>query len=499
MTGRVIVSNRDALRSLYGEDGFRHVEAYLNTFAASYRGEGYHSQIVWLDDKNRMDKIGARAVDTPTSAVQNKGAVDAVYKKLAPYYLTIVGGPDIVAQPRLKNPVKDRDPDVPSDLPYASETGWPGDLPNISSFLNVNRRVGRIAGITGSKDPSYLVKAIEGAILTSPRNRDVFTEMPFAVSADDWKVSSRLTIKDIFGGDRRLNLSPPDGPVWPKELANRLCHFVNCHGGDGNHRWFGQGNKKMPVAFDSQLMEGALKAGVVMSTECCYGAQLYSVAANPIMPICNRYLSQGASAFCGSTTTAYGPANARGAADHITGDFLVYLLDGNSAGDSMLLARWFFKSIYTTFEPVSLKTFAQFYLLGDAAAVPVLPLSEEERQMRNERRLSPLNLPKATDREISIADPDPSAQPPQDIYLKLISIADREGVKEPEIVTCPVTARESMAGVRREVPAEERVYLIYDRGGDVSDDAPFETTRIISVTERNGEIVSEEIYESKGR
>ena len=76
------------------------------------------------------------------------------------------------------------------------------------------------------------------------------------------------------------------------------------------------------------------------AVECCYGAELYdSVILGLPLPICQRYLIQGAYGYFGSSTIAYGPADGNGAADLITQYFLVAVLDGASIGRAALTAR----------------------------------------------------------------------------------------------------------------------------------------------------------------
>ena len=73
------------------------------------------------------------------------------------------------------------------------------------------------------------------------------------------------------------------------------------------------------------------------AVECCYGAELYdSVTLSLPMPICQRYLIQGAYGYFGSSTIAYGPEEGNGAADLITQYFLLAMLDGASLGRAAL-------------------------------------------------------------------------------------------------------------------------------------------------------------------
>jgi len=74
-----------------------------------------------------------------------------------------------------------------------------------------------------------------------------------------------------------------------------------------------------------------------MTTECCYGAELY----NPIfsaLGMCNTYLGSKAYAYFGSSNTSYGDTTATARADMICQYFCKHLLSGTSAGSACLQA-----------------------------------------------------------------------------------------------------------------------------------------------------------------
>ena len=109
------------------------------------------------------------------------------------------------------------------------------------------------------------------------------------------------------------------------------------------------------------------------AVECCYGAELYdSVTLSLPLPICQRYLIQGAYGYFGSSTIAYGPEEGNGAADLITQYFLLAMLDGASLGRAALLARQQFVQQTAELDPVDLKTLGQFNLLGDPSVHPAV-------------------------------------------------------------------------------------------------------------------------------
>ncbi len=99
-----------------------------------------------------MRRCRGKKVSSPGNERQSKDAVDAIYKALEPDYLVLIDGPDVIPHLTLNNPVpKDKDPNVPSDLPYASDASYTSR--DAAKYAAVTRVVGRIPGITGAKEP----------------------------------------------------------------------------------------------------------------------------------------------------------------------------------------------------------------------------------------------------------------------------------------------------------------------------------------------------------
>lgn len=439
MTTKVIVSNRSALSALYGND-ISFVDAALNTLIGSDQRRGINTQVVYLDDKVRMQQLKAPPVSNAGSDQENKAAIDGVYNALIPDYLAILGAPDIVPMQRLTNPTPaDGDPNVPSDLPYACSGGY---SQNISSFLNPTRVVGRIPGINGSKDPTALVVAINTASSMQTRDRALYAAPYLAISAAVWQGSSTTSTSNIFGNAAALQLSPPSGSNWTAKQLGALSHFVNCHGGSNDPQWYGQQGSSYPVAMQATQINGNLPMGVIVAAECCYGGQLYA-PGNKTPGICNTYMANRAAAFCGSSTIAYGPPVGQGQADLITQFFLVNLLNGASGGRSMLQARQQFIRQVAPLGGSDLKTIGQFNLMGDpatqAVSAPMQPLAkgmpeasdwEYQSFLRSERR-------KSLSREGSILpyiagwlEEDQSAKPTSAVKEQLEKLARDFGLKE---------------------------------------------------------------------
>ena len=362
---KVIVTHRGALRAKYKAGGWKRIQAALQALIAADAARDVQTEVVFLDAKTEIKRVGGAAVTSPLDARQTKQAIDAVARSKLPAYLMILGGPDVVAMQSLKNPTGDEDPDVPSDLPYACTAPYSRD---IEKFLAPARVVGRLPGITGDTDPGYLVALIERATRWSTQRASRYRK-PFGVSAHAWRGSTSKSLRKVFGS-AELEISPEAGPTWRKTLLGRLAHFINLHGALSSPSFYG--DPDFPEAHRADVLAGRIREGTVVAAECCYGAELY-VPGEIGTSICNAYLAEGAYAFLGATTIAYGPADDNGAADLICQDFFRYLLEGASTGRALLQARQEFMRKSAPIDPIDLKTMAQFHLLGDPSIHPVKP------------------------------------------------------------------------------------------------------------------------------
>lgn len=399
MDDKVIVTNRGELTKKYGSKGFAAIRKALATLSAADKKRGITSRVVYLDDKVSMTKIGGKAVLNASDPQENKAAIDSVFKATNPAYLMILGAPDVVPHQDLDNPTYSLpdDPDKPAwgDLPYACDVPYSRDPAN---FVGPSRVVGRLPDLVRASDPSYLVALLKTAATFRSRSPDDYAQY-FGLSASVWKGSTRLSLKSIFGNADGLLLAPPSGPKYPGGELRARAQFINCHGGDASPEFYGQKGNSYPPSLTAQTTLGQIAEGTVAAVECCYGAQLYDSATLAIdPPICQSYLRQGAYAFLGSTTIAYGPADDNGAADLICQYFLRNVLEGASVGRAALLARQQFVGNTAQMDPVDLKTLAQFCLLGDPSVQPVarpksagvpkgLSAEDAERFSRAERRV----------------------------------------------------------------------------------------------------------------
>ena len=379
---KVLVSNRAALKSKYGTKGLGRIEKAIQALVESDAGRGFETRVLYLDRASDMKPLEAPRVKKSGDRRQVKQAIDAVYEALEPAYLVLLDAPDVLPHQNLKNPVRDEDPNVPSDLPYASSAPY---STNPEDFIAPSRVVSRIPGIRGNGDPEYLISLLKGAGAWTSLNRKSY-ESHFAVSAAVWKGSTRKTVTKLFRTTKALELSPPDGPRWTKSRLKRRTHFFNLHGALEDENFYGEARGAFPEAHVAPHLEGRVRAGTLVAAECCYGAELYDPeAAGLHMGIANTYLGEGASAFFGSTTVAYGPEDDNAAADVLCQLFVKEVLEGASVGRAALQARQSYVAAQPSLGPIDLKTLAQFLLLGDASVHPVRR-AKKAAPARKERR-----------------------------------------------------------------------------------------------------------------
>lgn len=370
MVDKLIVTNRAALRRKYSARGLAKVTAAVKVLVAADRKRGLITRLIALDSA-AMKRYGA-AVTDPSSARQNKRAIDSLYRALRPHYLLILGSIDVVPHQDPKNPVfaddQEDDPVAWGDLPYACDTPYSRD---ITKFIGPTRVIGRLPDMTGAREPSHLLACLKTAATYQRRPLVQYLDY-FALSAQVWKKSSALSLANIFGNARKLLLAPPTGSAAASRKLGPRSHFINCHGALADPRFYGEDKKGMPVALDSTDLRGRIREGTVAAVECCYGAELYNPSAlRQPAPICQSYLAQSAYGYFGSTTIAYGPAAGNGAADLITQYFLLEVQAGHSLGLAALKAQQHYVEQVNELDPIDLKTLAQFYLLGDPSVQPV--------------------------------------------------------------------------------------------------------------------------------
>jgi hypothetical protein len=372
MYDKIIVTNRKRLLSKYGNEGFKTISQALTVLGNADKRRGISSNIVYLDDSADMKKVRGKAVTDALDPLQNKKAIDSVFKFYNPHYLMILGAPDVLPHQDLDNPAReDGDDHAWSDLPYACDAPYSQDP---ARFVGPTRVVGRLPDLFGANESSYLISLLKVATEYKMRSPDDYM-LYLGLSAGIWQGSTQLSLYNIFGNADKLLIAPPSGPNYPNgELRNRM-HFINCHGGEAKPAFYGQRDKNdqsFPESLTTQSTNGTIVEGTVAAVECCYGAELYdSITLGIDIPICQSYLQQGAYGYFGSTTIAYGPDNTNAEADLICQYFLLKVFEGASLGHAALMARQLFVRDNAQMDPFNLKTLAQYCLLGDPSVHPI--------------------------------------------------------------------------------------------------------------------------------
>ncbi len=367
---KVIVTNSSALKAKYLKH-YPRVRDAIDALIAANIGLGITTRLVALDDGPTMKRMGAAPVLDPEDHRANKAAIDAVWTHNRPDYILIIGAPDIVAHQNLFNPVyapgDDDDRFAPSDLPYACDAPY---SQQIADFRGPTRVVGRIPDLNGSGDAHYIERVLHVAATYRERPASRYASY-FGLTAAVWRKSTALSLSKTFGNAAALHESPPGGPGWRASQLEPLAHFINCHGGSADTKFYGQSGRSYPVAMESPRLDRKIRNGTIVAAECCYGAQLFDPGIPGDMGICNRYLRLGAYAFFGSSTIAYGPSEGNGSADLICQSFIQRVLAGASTGRATLEARLAFVMQATHLDPTDLKTLAQFNLMGDPSITVV--------------------------------------------------------------------------------------------------------------------------------
>ncbi len=440
---KVIVTNGAALRAKYGASF--DLAATVKPLIDADRRRGTTTRVVDLADAATMKQLGGTAVSRPKDPKQNKDAIDAVFKKLRPHFLVLLGSVDVIPHQDLRNPMRgDGDAQALGDLPYACEARYSR---RVADFRGPTRVVGRLPDATGAKRPAALKAAIATAAKAKSRPRSAYDDA-LGITARVWKDSTALSLRNTFGSAREMKVSPTAGPRWQAPVLARRMHFINCHGAAVDPLFYGEAGGEYPTSHSAAYVEGKLAEGTVASAECCYGAELYDAAdSGGQAGIVSTYLANGAYGFFGASTIAYGPAAGNGAADLICQYFLQRVLAGASLGRAALEARQRFVRNSTVLDPVDLKTLAQFSLMGDPSIVPVRrPAGDREARRAN---LHALGLSLEAGRSFA----EPKRSTPKASQEALAALRDELGMGDAEVTSysveaAPVVARAAAAAGR---------------------------------------------------
>ena len=367
---KLIVTNEAALRRLYGKK-ISLVRSAIRDLRAADKRRGIDTRFIRLDSRQDANRCRFRRVARTHDERAVKDAVDHLWRLIKPRYLMILGGPDIVPHQTLRKGLDlEDDPSVPSDLPYACDAPYSDDA---TDFLSPTRIVGRLPGVTGVRDPAALVAALRVATRWRPRPRRLF-DRPLAVSVKIWRQATIISLLDVFGSAKDLQLVPPKSFRWTDPQIRRRAHFLNCHGVDGEGIFEGEEGDDFPLAHTSPYVARKIREGTVAAAACCYGGQLYDPAVERSKePIVNAYLRSGAYAYFGSSTSVWGNQFNAELGDLLCQLFFGRVRTGVSAGRAVLEARLQYLKTHDPLQPVDVLTLAQFNLFGDPSVHPILP------------------------------------------------------------------------------------------------------------------------------
>ena len=475
---KVIVTNGAALKAKYGASF--DLAATVKPLIDADRRRGTTTRVVDIADAATMRDLGGTAVKKPKDPKQNKDAIDAVFKKLRPHFLVLLGSVDVIPHQDLRNPMRgDGDAQALGDLPYACDAKYSRQ---VADFRGPTRVVGRLPDATGAKLPAALKAAIATAAKAKSRPRSAYDDA-LGITARVWKDSTALSLRNTFGSAREMKISPTAGPRWQAPFLSRRMHFINCHGAPVDPLFYGESGGNYPTAHSAAYVGGKLAEGTVASAECCYGAELYDASeAGGQAGIVSTYLAGGAYGFFGASTIAYGPAAGNGAADLICQYFLQRVLAGASLGRAALEARQRFVRNASLLDPVDLKTLAQFSLMGDPSIQPVRrPAGDREARRAN---LLALGLSLEAGRSFAA---EPKRSTPKASEKALAALRKELGLADAEVTSyavepAPVVARAAAAAPS----APDAIHVLTS----ATDAGPIKQVRAVVATERGGEIVA---------
>ncbi|PKW19200.1 C25 family cysteine peptidase [Saccharopolyspora spinosa] len=418
MAIKIIVTNYSALRNKgYTESGIKSIQKELAALIKADKDRGITTTVVDVSNNDDVAHHNAPVVTSEKDEKQSKDTIDKVFHSAKPDYLMILGSSDVIPHQTLNNPhtnhheSSDVDLTVPSDLPYASETSYGDGGKEAKNYNNPSRVVGRLPDLTDGHDLAHLVRLIQLAAKSVPSPRKEYDNY-FGLSAEVWKEGSARDLTYLFGNSTALHLVPPETSPWkPPTPLGALIHFVSCHGTFSNPEWFGEskdggGNEIPPLAMASDDIKQNITYGTIAAPQCCYGAELFSTKTSPGIPLCSTYLDNGATAFFGSTNVAFAQQGSCKYADLITRTFIEEALKGQSIGYAALKAQQDYVKQNSSLNPFSLKTLAQFILLGDPSLKPVeLPpqVAETDTQSATaDRRRQALIAARTLERGVSV-------------------------------------------------------------------------------------------------
>jgi len=412
-TVKLSVTVKRRLERKYDRAAVVKINRAVGDWIAADAKRGIRTVHVAVDDGPAMRALGANPITGNPTAAKVKRAVDELWMQLNPDYLAILGSEDIVPMFHVPNPSYDPGGDddrkVPTDNPYASSS--PFRASKRSSYLVPDRVIGRIPDMVSDGDPSWFVDYLATAASWVSQPASVYAGA-YAICCDEWRGAGEASTRYIGEPASQLLISPPisdDTGASSQRLGARL-HMIKCHGAQLDPKFYGQQDRRYPVALTSETLKSRLNRSTIAAAMCCYGAQVYSpadpAATDPgKWPLASTYLRKGAYGFVGSTMIAWVGVPQMMCADWIVAGYLKGLLGGASQGRALLeskqdYVRWITQQGHAP-DIADEKTLIEYVLLGDpsihpvsaapaiarrmvraARALPILALAAQERRQR---------------------------------------------------------------------------------------------------------------------
>ncbi len=397
----VIMTSRQNLEQKYGENTASVVIEAMRDLAFKIISlPGWNGCVFVPDDPQSTQEFNLTPVSKP-DAWKLKLALTDLDKVLAARgemigALLIVGGDEIVPFHLLPNPTDDSDLNVPSDNPYATIDEnyfiqkWPvGRLPDergndagylLEQLRFLNNEYDVKVKTKKSHESNPFVQWLDTLNLSIGRfSSRLQRSNNLSCTAEVWKSPSSFVFS-IIDRAERIKTSPPvtNSNLLNGQTSNPKYAYFNLHGLKESPEWYGQKDlarreqgAEYPVALLPENFTPASSAPMLVLSEACYGANILEKKVNESIAL--NFLASGSRAFVGSTCIAYGSVSKPLiAADLLAWHFWKFIVDGQSAGYSLMQAKLALAKNMTEnqgyLDGEDQKTILSFVLYGDPLA-----------------------------------------------------------------------------------------------------------------------------------